>query len=285
MVRVLCRGVLSLALLFAASVAWAEGRIPVFDVHMHYSQSAWNQYGPQAVIDIWDKYSIERSIVSSTPDDGTVQLYKAAPGRVVPFLRPYRGQWGTGNWYEDPQVLDYLRERLKLNIHKGIGEFHLFDAAAADTANVKGVVKLAVERDLYLMVHSGAEPARRMANIDPRAKILWAHAGMSESAQTVDAMLAKYPNMITETSFRASDITAFTGGIDSGWKALMLKYPDRIMVGSDTYIVSRVGDCGELIDEHRRWLAHLPKDVAEKIAWRNAARLFGTGSRPALEAK
>jgi predicted TIM-barrel fold metal-dependent hydrolase len=55
------------------------------------------------------------------------------------------------------------------------------------------------------------------------------------------------------------------------------------MVGSDTYITSRLAECGELIDEHRRWLAHLPQDVAEKIAWRNAARLFGSGGRPTLE--
>ena len=272
----------SLLLLLATSVAWGEARIPVFDVHMHYSQAAWNQFGTKAVIDIWDQYNIQRSIVSSTPDDGTVKLYQAAPTRVVPFLRPYRDQWNSGNWYDDPHVLDYLQERLKLGIHKGIGEFHLFTPAAADTPQVKGVVKLAVERNLYLMVHSAAEPARRLAAIDPRAKILWAHAGMSEPPEVVDAMLAKYPNMVTETSFRASDILSGST-IGAGWKALFLKYPDRIMVGSDTYISSRVGECGELIDEHRRWLAQLPPDVAEKLAWRNAARLFGTGGRPALE--
>jgi predicted TIM-barrel fold metal-dependent hydrolase len=202
----------------------------------------------------------------------------------VPFLRPYRGQWNSGNWYEDPQLMEYLRERLKLGIHKGIGEFHLFDAAAADSPGVKAVVKLAVERNLYLYVHSGAEPARRLAALDPRAKVLWAHSGMSEPPEVVDALLTRFPNLLTETSFRASDINAGPG-IHPGWKAVLLKYPERIMVGSDTYITSRLAECGELIDEHRRWLAHLPQDVAEKLAWRNAARLFGTGGRPALEAK
>jgi hypothetical protein len=280
--RSLLRQLAIVSLLLAAPAAWGQGRMPVFDVHMHYSQAAWNAFGTKAVIDIWDQFNIQRSIVSSTPDDGTVKLYEAAPTRVVPFLRPYRNQWNSSNWYDDPQVLDYLQERLKLGIHKGIGEFHLFDAAATDTPQVKGVVKLAVERNLYLMVHSAAEPARRLALIDPRTKILWAHAGMSEPPEVVDGMLAKFPNMVTETSFRAGDINPGST-IVPGWKALFLKYPDRIMVGSDTYITSRVGECGELIDEHRRWLSQLPPDVAEKLAWRNAARLFGTGDRPAFK--
>jgi hypothetical protein len=201
---------------------------------------------------------------------------------VVPFLRPYRGQWNSGNWYDDPQLLDYLHERLKKGIHKGIGEFHMFDAAAADRPQVRAMVKLAVERNLYLYIHSSAEPVRRLAAIDPRAKILWAHSGMSEPPDVVGEMLARFPNLLTETSFRAGDINE-GNGIDPAWKAVLLKYPQRVMVGSDTYITSRLAECGELIDEHRRWLAHLPPDVAKQVAWGNAARLFGTGGRAALE--
>jgi predicted TIM-barrel fold metal-dependent hydrolase len=42
-----------------------------------------------------------------------------------------------------------------------------------------------------------------------------------------------------------------------------------------TYVTGRWDQYGRLIDEHRRWLAHLPKAAAEAIAWRNAQRLFG----------
>lgn len=276
------RSWLWLACLTALPAAGAQARIPVFDVHIHYSQAAWQQFGTQAVIELWNQAGIERAIVSSTPDDGTVKLYETAPTRVVPFLRPYRGPWNSGNWYDDPGLMDYLRERLKLGIHKGIGEFHMFEAEAAARPQVREMVKLAVERDLYLYIHSSAEPVRRLAALDSRAKILWAHSGMSEPPEVVAEMLARYPGLLTETSFRAGDINAGPG-INPAWKAVMLKYPDRILVGSDTYITSRLAECGELIDEHRRWLAHLPQDVAEKIAWRNATRLFGTGGRPALE--
>lgn len=270
--------------LLALTPFWAvaEPRLPVFDVHIHYSQAAWQQYPPQTVVEVWNQAGIERAIVSSTPDDGTVLLYEAAPQRVVPFLRPYRGQWNSGNWYEDPGLMAYLQERLKLGIHKGIGEFHMFNPAGVDTSGVRAVVKLAVERNLYLYIHSGAEAAGRLAALDPQAKVLWAHAGMSEPPDVVAAVLAKYPNVWTETSFRAGDISGGSG-IDPAWKALLMKYRDRIMVDSDTYVTSRLANCGELIDEHRRWLSQLPPDVAEQLAWRNAARLFGTGGRVALE--
>ena len=65
------------------------------------------------------------------------------------------------------------------------------------------------------------------------------------------------------------------GGISPAWRTLFLRYTDRIMIGTDTYVTSRWDSYGRLIDEHRKWLTHLPKAAAEAIAWRNAQRLFG----------
>ena len=50
-----------------------------------------------------------------------------------------------------------------------------------------------------------------------------------------------------------------------------------------TYLSSRWDLYGELIDEHRRWLVQLPRDVAEAIAFRNAVRHFGAGGQDALQ--
>jgi hypothetical protein len=71
-------------LALALAGAWPAGltaaeRIPIFDVHIHYSQAAWQQFGTQAVVDLWNQAGIERAIVSSTPDDGTVALRGAVP--------------------------------------------------------------------------------------------------------------------------------------------------------------------------------------------------------------
>jgi hypothetical protein len=52
-----------------------------------------------------------------------------------------------------------------------------------------------------------------------------------------------------------------------------MKYPDRFVVGTDTWVTSR----WEVVrDYHQVWLAQLPPDVAEAIAWKNGERLFPT---------
>ena len=268
-------------ILLAASTSWAES-LPVFDAHIHYSKPAWERFPPKAVLEIMRQAGIERAIVSSSPDDGTIKLYEAAPTRIVPFLRPYREGVDPSNWHQDKDLIPYLSSRLKRGIYQGIGEFHVFDPEVVHLPGFKQMMSLATEKGLYLYVHSGAEAVRKMLALDPRAKVFWAHAGMSEPPEVVGAMLSQYPTLITETSFRASDIQS-GGTINPQWRALLIQHKDRIMVGTDTYITSRLGDCGELIGEHRRWLAQLPPEVAAAISYRNAARLFGSGGLKALQ--
>ncbi len=52
------------------------------------------------------------------------------------------------------------------------------------------------------------------------------------------------------------------------------------MVGTDTWINAQWDNYEDLIVLNRRWLALLPRDIAEKIAYRNAARLFGRDIPP-----
>ena len=61
----------------------------------------------------------------------------------------------------------------------------------------------------------------------------------------------------------------------SEWRALLLKYPDRFLIGSDTWINQRWLYYDNLMQGYRAWLGTLPPDVAKKIAWDNGARLFG----------
>jgi hypothetical protein len=53
------------------------------------------------------------------------------------------------------------------------------------------------------------------------------------------------------------------------------------MVGSDTGSGADWDRLGELYAFHRTWLASLPREVAEAIAFRNAARLLGLRLPPA----
>jgi hypothetical protein len=64
--------------------------LPIVDAHIHYSRPDWDVLSPAQVLAILDRARVQRALVSSTPDDGTLKLYEAAPHRIVPFLRPYR---------------------------------------------------------------------------------------------------------------------------------------------------------------------------------------------------
>lgn len=260
-----------------------DAALPIFDVHVHYSQPAWGAFPPDAVVRILEQAGVARAIVSSSPDDGSLTLQRAEPSRFVPMLRPYRGEVGTGNWTEAEGVAAYLAERLQRGTYAGIGEFHLHGEAQVQRPNVQAAVRLARERGIFVYVHANAGPVRALLEGTPDLKVLWAHAGMSEPAEVVGAMLDRYPTLLTEVSFRAGDVSGRNGGIDPAWAALMTRHRDRFMVGTDTYVTGRWEQYGELIAQHRRWLAALPPEVAQQIAWRNAVRLFGDGGRPELK--
>ncbi len=272
------------AIALSASVASADKRLPIFDTHVHYSEDAWQLFDPGSVVAALNAANVPRALVSSTPDDGTLKLYGEDADRFVPILRPYRSRADMGDWFRNPDVPGYIAERLRRGIYRGIGEFHLFDQRVAATPEVKRVAAMAVERDIVLHVHSGADPVRALFAAEPNVKILWAHAGMSTPPEEIGKMLDRYPRLWAELAFRAGDI-APGGRLDSAWRDLMLRHVDRFMIGTDTYVAFRWYDYGALIGEHRQWLAQLPRPAAEAIAYCNAARRFGAGKRQALQCR
>jgi predicted TIM-barrel fold metal-dependent hydrolase len=270
--------VVALLLPLGATPSGAQGLYegPIFDAHIHYSQPAWASFPPEAVKGLFEKAGVTRALVSSTPDDGTLALLQAMPQMIAPELRPYREGVGSSNWAGSAETPAYLKERLGRNRYVGIGEFHLHDPKAIDGPVVRDVIALALTNNLPIHVHSDARPIEAFFAKEPRLKILWAHAGMSEPASVVAAMLGRYPNLVTEVSFRAGDI-APGGTLDPAWRELMIRFADRVMVGTDTYVTGRWEVYGQLIADHRRWLAQLPKPVADAIAHGNAAKWFGAG--------
>jgi len=277
---------LALAAVLGAAVP-AAAQFPIFDAHIHYSRPDWDTYTPERALSILAAAGVRRAIVSSTPDDGTLKLYEKAPKGIVPFLRPYRTRDDMGSWHSDPGVQAYIEERLKRGIYRGIGEFHL-GAADASGPTVKRIAELAGERDLFMQAHVDDVAIERLLTLYPKVRFLWAHAGMSSSAATVGKLVERFPKLWVELALRTD--VAPGGTLDPEWRALFVKYPDRFLVGTDTWVTSR----WEVIRDYHRavqvWLGQLPRDVAESIAWKNGERLFsviaeeepaGKRSRPA----
>jgi hypothetical protein len=247
--------------------------LPIFDAHIHYSQSDWAVLTPDQALAILDRAGVRRALVSSTPDDGTLKLYEKAPQRIVPFLRPYRNRQDMLTWHSDPAVQTSVEERLTRGIYKGIGEFHLVMADQAEASVVKRCAELAVQHQIFLHAHVDDAAVEKLLQLYPQAKILWAHAGMSASAPTVSGLLDRFPRLWVELAMRTD--VASGGRLDPEWRAVFLRHPERFMVGTDTWVTSRWEALGEGMQVVRGWLGELPREVAEQIAHRNAERLFG----------
>ncbi|MBV7332813.1 amidohydrolase [Chloroflexi bacterium TSY] len=86
----------------------------------------------------------------------------------------------------------------------------------------------------------------------------------------------EYGNLWTDISIREFQI-APEGVLDPAWRDLFLRHPERIMIGSDTWVPPRWGQYEQIISHHRTWLEQLPPEVAKQIAYGNAVGLFGAG--------
>jgi len=262
---------LATMLLLVGDPRLAAAPYPLFDAHIHYSRPDWDAYPPERALALLARAGVRRAIVSSTPDDGTLKLYERAPTVVVPFLRPYRTREDMAGWHADAGVAAYVEERLRRGVYRGIGEFHL-GAAGVDAPVVRRIAELAAERDLFLHAHVDADTIEKLLARYPKVRFLWAHAGMSADAETVGRLLDRFARLWVELALR-SDV-APGGRLDPAWRARFLRHADRFLVGTDTWVTSRWEAVEPSMRDVQQWLAELPAEVAERIAWKNGARLF-----------
>jgi hypothetical protein len=263
---------LLLVLGLAAPLAALAAEMPIFDAHVHYSHDAWDNLPPADAVAILRKAGLKRALVSSSGDEGTQRLVALAPELVIPSLRPYRTRGDLSTWARDDTVVAFLEERLRTSRYAAIGEFHLY-GADADLPVPKRMVALAKQHELVLHAHSDVDALERLFRQDPAARILWAHSGF-ERPDAVREMLHKHKNLWCDLAFRTEHGAG--GKVPAEWRALFTEFPDRFMVGTDTFTPERWYYIVEHANWSRVWLADLPPALAERIAWRNAETLFAS---------
>ncbi len=265
---------------------------PLFDAHLHYNEEAWNgQVGPHPLGDVlarMQRNGVRAIVANSRPNDGTKALAasretRAAGVAVVPFIRLYRNRADYNNWFRDDTIYDMVQAEYTRGTaggpYKGIGEFHLYDSANANGPVAKKLMAFAEEKNLAVLAHVDDVAIDLLMGNTPskgqKARIIWAHTGIGGSpAARVDELFTRYPLLMGELSYRPG-LTCDGGKLCPEWRALLLKYPDRFMIGSDTWVNQRWQYYDELMQGYRVWLGGLPADVAKKIAWDNGATLFG----------
>ncbi len=279
---------------FSALAQAADYGGPLFDAHLHYNVEAWDgragPHGPDDVLARMKRNGVRAIVANSRPNDGTKALAsleqtKQAGVTVVPFIRLYRNRADYDNWYRDETIYEMVQAEFARGVsgaqagpYKGIGEFHLYDSANANGPVARKLMQFAEKNHLAILAHVDDTAIDLLMAHAPKARLIWAHTGISGAAAArVDALFARYPTLMGELSYRPG-LTCDAGKLCPEWRALLLKYPTRFMIGSDTWVNQRWQYYDELMKGYRVWLGDLPPEVARGIAWGNGAAVFGVAT-------
>ncbi len=264
---------------------------PLFDAHLHYNEEAQNPHPLSDVLARVQRNGVKGVLANSRPNDGTKALANLPAAvkaglQVVPFIRLYRNRADYDSWFKDETIYEMVKAEHAKGADgqggipfKGIGEFHLYDSANANGLTAKKLMAFAEDNKLAVLAHVDEVAIDLlMANAPSKGQkltLIWAHTGIGGApAARVDALMAQYPLLHGELSYRPG-LTCDQGKLCPEWRALLLKYPNRFMIGSDTWVNQRWQYYDDLMKGYRTWLGDLPPDVARKIAWGNGAGLFG----------
>ncbi len=256
--------IISLWLVGFAQSSAAE--LPLFDAHVHYQEDIWQAIPADVAVQRLKKQGIRRAFVSSTPANGAIKLFNQDPELVIPFLRPYRTPADRRDWYNNPDILDYVRSQLESFDYRGLGEFHLF-GSQVNTPVMKEILALAEKKNLILLAHSDHETIDALLNAAPNLTLIWAHGGFDVDVNIIANKLKHNRNLYIELSFREG-ITE-QGDLTATWRELFTTHPSRFLIGTDTYTGQRWLALPELTDDYQEWLKQLPRHIAEAIAYKN----------------
>ena len=138
---------------------------------------------------------------------------------------------------------------------------------------------------------------RRLLAHNPKAKIVWAHGGSDQlgelTAGLVGDMMDRYPNLYM--SLRPVPAPSpvlnklFTPrGVLPDWNRVLTRHADRFVIGNDCFFVPpgiKGGGAPIEFSQGNEWhlramrvfLNLLPPELARKIAYENAARIYKLG--------
>ena len=284
-----------LAGLAASRVLAGDYEGPILDAHLHYNVEAQSPHPIPDVLARIRRSGVRAVLANSRPNDGTLALAQARAATqavgvtVLPFVRLYRNRDDYTSWFRDDTIYDMVLAELARGTaagpYRGLGEFHLYDSANANGPVARKLMALAEARNLVVLAHVDDVAVELLMAATPtqgqQLRLVWAHTGIGGvSVARVRALLEKYPQLMGELSYRPG-LTCSRSDAGGGvvlcpeWRALLLAFPERFLIGSDTWVNQRWLYYEDTMAEYRAWLGDLPPAVARQIAWGNGAGLFG----------
>ena len=206
----------------------------------------------------------------------------------------------TGFNPTDKNADAHIRRMLELDpgLWQGIGEIFTRhddltaltygDVPRANNEALARVYHLAAEFDLPVLLHANVTSKRErnplyLAEIEeplrnhPHVRFIWAHAGTSMEIHrhqkkldfllpTLGRLLQRYPNLYIDLSWSVLRpyLLDEQGKPDPQWLALVERFPQRFMLGSD--VVGQFDSLPELMASFDPFLDALPEQVARQVA-------------------
>jgi predicted TIM-barrel fold metal-dependent hydrolase len=265
----------------SASAAEYTGRL--IDAHSHVP----NGTAINAYVDAMKRHNVSKVVLLGV---GGVQ--KDDPAWIAAAARKYPDRVVVGAPVADPMAAD-AADKLEAVLAKGqaraVGEVHVrqasrkIDRNPADPAFGR-VLAVAARHRTPVVIHAELNDAAA-AGLEQAlaahrdAVILLAHGGETAPSR-LDPLLGRHPNLVIDLSgmhfMRTPALATETGPLDPAWAALIDKHPDRFVIGVDVWAARLFEPAmlDRLFKWTRRILGALRPEVAEKVAFANAVRLF-----------
>lgn len=292
-----------ISLLIASTFAYGQTtdsvelakRVPIADVHMHVYQTSSPSYY---------KEQMKKNNVQWGGGVGDYQpslaqdlgnRYISAIGQIE-FL----GQVGSG--LEDTsrfsQLFDTAERMFAEGTVKGFGEIHsdnhnsgpshIHRQIRMRSPVIERMYQIADKHKGFVQIHAEYNAQFELdlyylSQTYPNALTVLAHCLPKSNPRVLDKLFTDLPNVVCEISGKNGPVHAGLfgkarmfdkEGVRPAWASVINKHPDRIMLGTDP-CCGLDSQYSEMIDNMRTmFLPYFGSEVIEKIAYKNAVRLF-----------
>jgi predicted TIM-barrel fold metal-dependent hydrolase len=286
-----------------------KGVLPIIDVEYHHG----GKVGMDTLIKKMDSHGVALAWLGPNEKLGSeesIRLNGLYPDRLVPTAVHGDGKLWHGG---DKGFLEKLTNDVKSGKYFAMGEFEARHYPSStndrnihmpvDSEAMRVVFELSSETGVPFLLHHESEDEllpelERMLAKYPKARVIWCHVGRNrnpstwkifQTAQAVREYLSKYPNLYFDfLASRPGSKYQGTGvvegimyvvyfsraALDPEWQKVIEEFPDRFVLGSDIN-TGRFDNYDTVMDTYRDViLKGVKKEVAEKIAFKNAWKLM-----------
>lgn len=274
--------------------------VPIADVHMHFDP---DRQTADQMLQLMQSVHVRWG---GGVGDYAAQLQSALGARYIPALGQAQftkvlmssGESGLQN-LEHPVFVQFFQEAQTLmesGQARGFGEIHINNRSNVsandpfgrsiplDSPVVRRMYEMAHAHNGFVQIHYNKDPRVvdqiiAMAQRFPKAWTIIAHCMPMGSPDDIRKIFDAAPNVMCEIS-GATPLHGVTRivtpqGINSRWLQMIEDYPDRVMLGTDPCcgLMRRYREIVQLM--RSKALAAMKPETLEKVAYKNAVRVFG----------